>query len=40
MTKADTSPAKPGRKDWDKYHQDMDDLKKETAECIIENRVP
>ena len=40
MTKADARPAKPGQKDWDKYHQYMDVLKKETVECIIENRVP
>ena len=40
MTKISPKPAKPGQKDWEKYHQYLDELKKETAECIIENRVP
>ncbi len=37
MTKISVKPAKADRKDWNRY---MDDLKKETAECITENRVP
>ena len=37
MKKAGTKPAMADRKDWNKY---VDDLKKETVECIIENRVP
>jgi hypothetical protein len=37
MTKVSAKPAKADRKDWSRY---MDDLKKETAECITENRVP
>jgi hypothetical protein len=37
MTKVSAKPAKADRKDWNSY---MDDLKKETAECITENRVP
>ena len=37
MTKVSAKPAKADRKDWNRY---MDDLKKETAECITENRVP
>jgi hypothetical protein len=40
MTKVSAKPAKADRKDWNKYHQYMDDLKKETAECILENLVP
>jgi len=40
VIKISPKPARPGQKDWDKYHQYMDDLKKETVECIIENRVP
>ena len=40
MIKISLKPAKPSQKDWDKYNQYIDDLKKETAECIIENRVP
>jgi hypothetical protein len=40
MTKITEKPAKPGRKDWGKYHRYMDDLKKETEECITENQVP
>jgi hypothetical protein len=37
MTKVDARPAKADRKDWNKY---VDDLKKETVECITEDRVP
>jgi hypothetical protein len=40
MTKIQPKPATAVRKDWNKYHQYMDDLKKETVECITENRVP
>jgi|WetSurMetagenome_2_1015567.scaffolds.fasta_scaffold57428_4 hypothetical protein len=37
MTQSSAKPAKADKKDWNKY---MDELKKETAECIIENQVP
>ncbi len=37
MTKISVKPAKMDRKDWIKY---VDELKKETVECIIENQVP
>lgn len=37
MTKAGAKPAKADRKDWNKY---IDELRKETADCIAENRVP
>ena len=37
MTKVRTKPAKADRKDWNKY---IDELRKETADCIAENRVP
>jgi hypothetical protein len=36
MTKVSAKPAKD-RKDWNKY---LDELKKETADCIVENLVP
>jgi hypothetical protein len=37
MTKISVKPAKADKKDWNKY---MDELRKETAECIVENQVP
>jgi hypothetical protein len=37
MTKVSEKPAKADRKDWNKY---MDELRKETADCIVENLVP
>jgi hypothetical protein len=37
MTKISVKPAKADKKDWNKY---MDELKNETAECLVENRVP
>ena len=37
MTKVSAKPAKADRKDWNKY---VDELKKETADCIVENLVP
>ena len=37
MTKAGAKPAKADRKDWNKY---IDELRKETADCIAENLVP
>jgi hypothetical protein len=37
MTKISVKPATADKKDWTKY---MDELKKETAECLIENQVP
>jgi hypothetical protein len=37
MTKIRTKPATADKKDWNKY---MDDLKKETEDCILENQVP
>jgi len=37
MTKISPKPATAYKKDWNKY---LDELKKETAECIIENQVP
>jgi len=40
MTKIQPKPAPTDRKGWKKYNQYMDDLKKETAECILENLVP
>jgi hypothetical protein len=40
VTKIQPKPATAVRKDWNKYHQYMDDLKKETVECITENLVP
>ena len=40
MTKIQPKPAATDRKGWNKYNQCMDDLKKETVECITENRVP
>ena len=40
MTKTQPKPAATDKKGWNKYNQFMDELKKETAECITENRVP
>ena len=40
MIKMQPKPAPTDRKGWDKYNQYMDELKKETVECITENRVP
>jgi hypothetical protein len=37
MTKVRTKPAKADRKDWNKY---IDELRKETADCLAENLVP
>ena len=37
MTKVSAKPAKADRKDWNKY---LDELKKDTADCIVENLVP
>ena len=37
MTKINVTPATADKKDWNKY---MEDLKKETVECIVENHVP
>jgi len=37
MTKVSAKPAKADRKDWNKY---LDELRKETADCIVENLVP
>jgi hypothetical protein len=37
MTKVSAKPAKADRKDWYKY---MDELRKETADCLVENLVP
>jgi hypothetical protein len=37
MTKISVKPTTADKKDWTKY---MDELKKETAECLIENQVP
>jgi hypothetical protein len=37
MTQNNAKPARADKKDWNKY---MDELKKETAECIIKNQVP
>jgi hypothetical protein len=40
MTTVSAKPAKADRKDWNKYHKYLDELKKETADCIVENLVP
>ena len=37
MTKMSVKPAAADKKDWNKY---MDELRKETEECILENLVP
>jgi hypothetical protein len=37
MTKIRTKPATADKKDWNKY---MNELRKETVECITENLVP
>jgi hypothetical protein len=37
MTKINVKPATAEKKDWNKY---IDELKKETVECITENQVP
>ena len=37
MTKISVKPATTDKKDWNKY---MDELRRETADCIIENLVP
>jgi hypothetical protein len=37
MTKISTKPVTADKKDWNKY---MDELRKETAECLVENQVP
>ena len=37
MTKISEKPSMADKKDWNKY---MDELRKETVECIVENRVP
>jgi hypothetical protein len=37
MTKVSAKPAPADKKNWNKY---MDELRKETADCIVENLVP
>jgi hypothetical protein len=37
MTQTGAKTAKADKKDWSRY---LDELKKETADCIIENQVP
>jgi hypothetical protein len=37
MTKINVKPATADKRDWNKY---MEELRKETVECIVENRVP
>jgi hypothetical protein len=37
MTKISVKPATTDKKNWNKY---MDELRKETVECIVENQVP
>jgi hypothetical protein len=37
MTRVSAKPAKVDRKDWNKY---LDELRKETTDCIAENLVP
>jgi len=37
MTKINVKPATADKRDWNKY---MEELRKETVECIVENHVP
>jgi len=37
MKKIHAKPAPADKKDWNKY---MDDMQKETVNCIVENQVP